>query len=103
MNADQPGVPEFPPLRSGVLNREDIQTMLEEILENAQVCDVFIRRRAQEMIDDDCMSKLDQALRALREEVPPAVQIRYRWNEAVWIDTITPCPEGFRVVRIQHA
>ena len=97
---------ELPPMREAVLSADQIRNLISDISELA--ADVVLMHRAEGAQKTDGVSKVDSTkqLELSRDLLISGkvarLQIRYRWRNADWIDTLKRVPEGFHIVRIAH-
>ncbi|MCA9131019.1 MAG: hypothetical protein R3C12_21680 [Planctomycetaceae bacterium] len=96
---------DLPPMRESLLSKEQVAQLFSDIellgsnvllmqrLPNAQ------RTSASSVASAD---QLKAAMISLVAGTIARVQIRYRWEESNWIDTLERTENGFRLVRIQH-
>lgn len=50
----------------------------------------------------ETVSQLEVAQASLLTGKIQRVQVRYRWQESQWIDTLSTQPDGYRLIRIAH-
>ncbi len=90
----------LPPLQQAALDATMVGTLFSDLATCARVLSVVPRRSARTMIDEAPVD-LASAERGLRDGSFRAVQIRYRYDEREWCDTLMPLPAGAaRLVRI---
>ena len=105
------------PSDEGPLDPNDLPPMREAFLTNGQVANLFTdiesaatdvllmqRRSARATVQTEhsLFVRMQHAKNALLTGQMPRVQIRYRWNDANWIDTLEATDNQFRLVRISH-
>lgn len=94
------GNPPLPELWRSVLDNDMLETLLSDLAKVDRV-QVVIRQAAMEHVREaKAIFDLDQARAALT--AGKAVQLRYRWENAEWWDTLTPSPAGINLVRMRH-
>jgi hypothetical protein len=96
---------DLPPMREAVLQNEQIEELFDDIGQWADDIQLMQRRDSSRRAAAARVSSLVQlqaAKSALLGSELKRVQIRYRWNEALWIDTVAVVENGFRLVRIRH-
>lgn len=89
-------------LQEGVLDAARLEAVVGDIAAHTQVLMVLVKGGAAQRSADQAW-KLDEAVAALRSGTIRGIQIRYRWNEQEWWDTILSQGAGFRLVRMQQA
>lgn len=96
---------ELPPMREATLSDQEVKDLFTDIEQLATEIQLMQRsagaRQANAQRADD-QEKLAQARQALLDGAVPRLQIRYRWQNSLWIDTLKKVPEGFHIVRINH-
>ena len=103
-NYDGMDLSQLPPMREATLSAAQIKSLFSDI--GTLATDVLLMQRhagtqrAQAGSGDD--DKLPLAQSALLSGTVERIQIRYQWQEMLWIDTIGKTPDGFRLVRIAH-
>ncbi len=58
--------------------------------------------RALNVANADTAKNLQLARAALLTGAIARIQIRYRWQDTLWIDTLESKPDGYRIIRIAH-
>lgn len=105
-NHDGMNLADLPPMREALLSREQVEEVFSDIEQLAT--DVLLMQRssrtAQASVSQaDRSHNLQVAKTSLLSGSLARVQIRYRWQGALWIDTLEAKPGGFRIVRITHS
>ena len=104
-NHDGMDLSELPPMREATLTSEQVADLFLDVAELAT--DVMLMqltlagRAAASRVSTS--AQLQAARESLLDGNLPRLQLRYRWNDAQWIDTLKQVPEGFHLVRIAHA
>lgn len=97
----------LPPMREALLSPDQVRQLFADIEQLAT--DVLLMQRASSRGARATASKatsaaeLSTAKEAVLSGSVTRLQIRYRWQDAAWIDTLEFRPDGFRLVRISHA
>ncbi len=105
-NHDGLDLSELPPMREAELSVDDVKSLFADVEQFAS--DIQLtqqsnnRSRTSGQIDQD-RDRLKIAKEALLSGAVNRLQIRYRWQNALWIDTLEDRPAGYRLVRIRHA
>lgn len=89
----------LPPLTQALLDAPTLAALFADLAEHADVLDVITKGAPRRHAAAEVIS-LDAAREALNHGV--AVQVRYRWDGAEWLDTLMPSGAGARIVRIQR-
>ncbi len=105
VNHDGLDLSELPPMREAILEIQQINALFADIaqlgtdiqLMQRSVASLRATASRAKSVDDLAMAK-----DALLTGRTPRVQIRYRWQGVLWIDTLTHQPDGYRIVRIVH-
>lgn len=103
-NHDGMDLAELPPMREAFLSVEEIGSLFADIASLATDIQLMQRRQTKGIanvgIDKE---KLELARIAFLDGSVAKIQIRYRWQDALWIDTLERKEKGFRLLRIVHA
>lgn len=93
---------ELPPLQDVVLDDDTVAQLFFDLGQAAELVGVSVKplggRRAAAAEE----LSLAEAHRALRSRAVAAVQLRYRFADEEWWDTLMPAPAGIRLIRISH-
>ena len=105
VNHDGMDLAKLPPMREAMLNHEEVQQLFSDI--SALGTNVLLMQRsAQSPRATASKATSNEQLRTARESLLsgtiPRVQIRYHWQAANWIDTLTRKNDGFNLIRIVH-
>jgi hypothetical protein len=95
----------LPPMREAVLTADDIRQLFTDI--EALGTDVLLMQRSSRTSNATASraqnsEDLSTAKRALLSGAIRRLQLRYRWENTSWIDTLEMQPAGFRLIRIAH-
>lgn len=104
-NHDGLDLSELPPMREALLTIEQVEELFTDIRNLAT--DVLLMQRstgAQRATASraETIEQLVLAKTSLLSGRVKRVQIRYRWQDSLWIDTLSSQPEGYRLIRIAH-
>ncbi len=104
-NHDGMDLNQLPPMREALLDIEQIASLFSDIAECASDIQLMQRKTGQGRAVGANVStnrQLQVAKSALLEGQVPRIQIRYRWQNALWIDTLTRKERQFQLIRIRH-
>lgn len=93
--------PQMPAMREGLLSRDDLMRLCEDIVDLTQVLSIQTRSGGNTNSDTADRS-LSDSLMDLWEGRLQAVQIRYVHDGHEWTDTLLRVGSVVRVVRCQH-
>ena len=104
-NHDGMDLSELPPMREAVLSSEQVAHLFSDI--EALGTDILLMQRASRSAratGSTATSKeqLQLARTSLLAAAITRLQIRYRWQDTAWIDTLEAKPDGYRLIRIAH-
>lgn len=91
----------LPDLHQGLLDAATLHQLFHDIFHCATVLEVIPKYARRGFIDGSTIP-LSEAERLLIACEVRAVQVRYRFQDAEWWDTLIPTPQGTRIVRIRH-
>jgi len=91
----------LPPMHEALLNASDVASLFADLGQHATAVQLIARRSVG--VAPDQSEKLSAARDQLLDGTVRKLQIRYQWDSSRWIDTLERQPDGFRLVRIQHA
>lgn len=92
---------ELPEMTEAVLSDDEVAALVRDLHSLTEV-DEIILKAGPGSADDESQPSLDEAAQLLLERNVRGVQIRYRYDDARWMDTLMPTAEGIRLVRIRH-
>jgi hypothetical protein len=92
---------DLPPLHEGMLDAAGLGALFGDLGALAEVMEVITKGGAVDRATPGRLT-LATAEELLRTGAVRGVQVRYRYEDAEWWDTILALPQGFRVVRIQQ-
>ena len=105
-NHDGMDLSQLPPMREATLSSEQVIALFADIEQLGTDILLMQReagaRRASGTQRADTKAKLALAQTALLNGSIPRLQIRYRWQDQQWIDTLKRQDDGFHIVRIAH-
>jgi hypothetical protein len=104
-NHDGLDLSQLPPMREAVLTAEDVRQLFADI--ETLATDVLLMQRTSRTANATASrvhtsESLIAAKGALLSGGIRRLQLRYRWQDTAWIDTLEAHPDGFRLVRIAH-
>lgn len=94
--------PPLPELHGGMLTEETLAQLFDDYSKCTVVTEIIPKHAAQNHVPEQSNLTLAQAQELLRTRGVRAMQVRYRFDDGEWWDTIMVLPEGFRLVRIRH-
>lgn len=86
----------MPQLQQADLDPATLDALFADLAQCAQIDEVLVKGAADGRAGR--LAGLEQARAALAAGAR-AVQIRYRWQGATWLDTLMRTPQGVRIVR----
>lgn len=102
-NYDGMDLAELPPMREAFLTADEIDSLFGDIASLATEIQLMQRRQVKGIsIGGVDPEKLELARVAFLDGSLAKVQIRYRWQDRLWIDTLERNETGFRLLRIVH-
>ena len=102
-NHDGMDLSELPPMREALLNSAQVELLFGDIGQHGSDIQLFARSSPGARATIDQSSSLLTAKQAILDSTVKRIQIRYRWQNSLWIDTLESSPEGYRLIRIAHA
>lgn len=91
----------LPQMSEAVLTDDELAALVRDLRACTEV-DEIILKTSPGRVDDQQLPTLDDAAQMLFERSVRGVQIRYRYGDASWMDTLMPVADGIRLVRIRH-
>ncbi|MEZ6093426.1 MAG: hypothetical protein R3C03_04190 [Pirellulaceae bacterium] len=96
----------LPPMREAVLSIEQVESLFSDISDLATDIQLMQRTRNANRATAkhaNSAEQLNVAKAAMLTGSIPRMQIRYRWEESLWIDTLSAQSDGvYKLVRIAH-
>ncbi len=92
----------LPELHGATLSMDQVAALFGDIAACAELLEILPKYAATERVPDRSALTLDQAAGLLQSRVVRGLQLRYRYEGAVWCDTLMQASEGYRIVRIRH-
>lgn len=105
-NHDGMNLADLPPMREAFLCEEQVRQLFADIEAFASEILLMQRLACSVRASASAMSAAEQlgtAQQSLLAGAISRVQIRYRWDDSQWIDTLERRDSGIRLVRIAHA
>lgn len=104
-NHDGLDLSQLPPMREAVLTADDVRQLFADV--ETLATDVLLMQRASRTANATASrvhasENLNAAMKALLTGDVRRIQLRYRWENTAWIDTLEMRTAGFRLVRIAH-
>ncbi|MBL9082678.1 MAG: hypothetical protein JNK76_12770 [Planctomycetales bacterium] len=105
VNHDGIDLSELPPMREALLSPEQIRELFADIETHA--VDILLMQRSPGAARASASratttGQLAAARDSLLAGTVPRIQLRYRWDNTDWIDTLENRDTEFRLVRIAH-
>jgi len=105
-NHDGMDLSALPPMREALLSAEQVEELFSDI-EQLGTEILLMQRSSREaranVANIDTARNLQIAKTLLLSGTIARIQIRYRWQDTLWIDTLESKPDGYRIIRIAHA
>jgi hypothetical protein len=98
-NGSDDGLPE---LRDAVLDDAKVAELFRDYRRCVEVREILVKQGAGRVHDSPSPS-LEQAEQLVSSRQVRGIQIRYRYQDQTWWDTLMPGPAGVRLVRILHS
>lgn len=96
--------PPLPPLYEACLDATQVAALFADLEAEGLAVQVVVRARAHRAVQGrGAAPTLAEARALLSGGSGAAVQLRYRYDGALWWDTLTPTPAGVRLIRVAHA
>lgn len=104
-NHDGMNLSDLPPMREALLSAEQVDDLFSDIEQLGT--DILLMQRTSraaraDACNTDTTRNLQIAKTSLLSGTIARVQIRYRWQDTLWIDTLESKPDGYRIIRIAH-
>ncbi len=103
-NHDGMDLAKLPPMREAQLRLDEVLELLNDIETHAT--EIQLLQREQSLVSNRVHNNpkegIERAMQALSHASIARLQIRYSWQDALWIDTLETTSNGFRLVRIEH-
>jgi hypothetical protein len=96
------GTPKLPELHNAILDAAQLEQLLVDIETCAELTEILPKYAEQQRVGDASHVTLAQARELLGTRAVRALQLRYRYENADWWDTVMIAGDRFRVVRIRH-
>ena len=88
-------------LYSGFIDPQTLEQLFTDIEHCAEFIEAIPRTTARQMVQANAIN-LNQAKKMLLDGTVKAVQLRYRYDNAQWWDTLMNLPQGVKIVRVRH-
>ena len=92
----------LPPMREAVITHDQVVALFNDIGQLATDVMMMQRMTGVRRANVDTARNLEQAQSALLSGSIQRIQIRYRWKNSLWIDTLKSDANEFHLVRIAH-
>lgn len=93
--------PQLPNLHDATLDSEMVAALLRDITACTEFIEAIPKHSANGKVNNGGL-RLDEVPGLLADPTVRAIQLRYRYEQAEWWDTLLRLPTGFRLVRIRH-
>jgi hypothetical protein len=95
--------PVLPELQDTFLDRATIELLFRDLAACTEIIEIIPKLSRRGMVGDQAFNlSLEQARELLLSGQVRGLQIRYRYQNADWWDTLMDTPQGVRLVRIRH-
>ena len=102
-NYDGMNLDELPPLREAMLSDAEVVCLLDDIKKYGSDIQLMQKRSAQNSRADVAPSSdMTTAKEMFLNRTVNRLQIRYRWQQSLWIDTLARQESATRLVRVAH-
>lgn len=91
--------PEAPEVLEGRLDRVGVESYFRDLDELAEIDQVLVRW--VDTMRESAATTLEESRDAVRSGTAHAVQIRYRYGEETWCDTLLADDKGHRILRVR--
>ena len=92
-------LPNLPPISQATITAGDIEALFSDLRQYAETTHVQIQE--QSPTRGDVMVSLADALRAIQRGSAQRIQVRYKFDESQWCDTLIKSASAWRLVRIR--
>jgi len=92
---------EFPELNDAMLSDEELLALFRDYRDSAQIGEILLKS-GPGLVAPSERPTLEQAEELLRNRGVRGIQIRYRFAESSWCDTLMSLPHGVRLIRIRQ-
>ena len=92
----------LPPLYDALLDDATVERLLDDVASCTELVEVIPKHADQRYASNNTIT-LDTARRLLRQRSLLGLQLRYRYENADWWDTLMVTPQGTRLVLDQSA
>ncbi len=92
----------LPELHEGWLDPDSLGRLIVDIETCTEVVEVIVKGAPDHFASDQEIA-LRQAFAMISTRTIQAMQVRYRWQGTLWLDTLMWAPEGLKVVRLAQA
>lgn len=99
MNEPQP----LPDLHQSEVDRTTLNQLFEDVGTHTEIIEIIPKHAPGYVEENPATLQLAEAYQLLTSGQLRGLQLRYRYQEKTWWDTLIPLPGGlFRIVRIEH-
>ena len=92
----------LPDLHQAVLDTATLQQLCEDILACTELLEVIPKYAGNSYVREAPALTIQQGIQELANGELLGLQLRYRYEGALWWDTLMRTPAGIRMVRIEH-
>ncbi len=92
----------LPDLNTTLLDDEQVEQLLRDIELCAQIAEIIPKFAARGHVPDSASVTLAEARKLIATRAVRGLQLRYRFEDADWWDTLMLVGDQFRIVRIRH-
>ena len=94
--------PKLPDLNMTLLDATQVEQLFRDIEACTQITEIIPKFAARGHVADTASVTLAQARELLATRAVRGLQLRYRYEDADWWDTLMLAGDQFRLVRIRH-
>jgi hypothetical protein len=95
------GPPKLPELQSATLDEGQLTALFHDLEACAEITEINAKFAAQGYVPEQGRLTLAEARELLAQRAARGVQIRYRYQDADWLDTLLVQGNAYRLVRIR--
>lgn len=105
-NHDGMDMNELPPMREAELSAQEVESLFGDIA--ALGSDILLMQRSTgpqraPAANVNSHTQLEAAKTLLLSGKTKRIQIRYKWRDSLWIDTLNNAGDFYKLIRIEHS
>ena len=95
--------PPFPDLHQSEVDEATLRQLFDDVAHHAELIEIIPKHGPGYVEENPGQLPLGDALELILARSLRGLQLRYRYQDKTWWDTLMPLPGGlFRIVRIEH-